>query len=90
MIKSRVAPGVLCRCQRTNLNLALDVLNLVDPHMKDATPDISSQECLAETQPCALSATCTFNPVLFLPWKYAAKHLFILKSLVRACMQTVF
>lgn len=58
-LKSRVSPDVFCHCQRRNSNLALDVSNLVDPYMKDATPDISSQECLAaewaETHPRAPS-----------------------------------
>lgn len=74
----------LCRCQRTNPNLALGMLNLVDPHMKGARSGVSFQECLiaeqAETWLHSPWATCTFN--LFLPTKYAAKHLFVEKNVV--------
>lgn len=46
MKQSRVSPDILCRCQITNLNLALGMLNLVDPHMKGAWSGMYSQECL--------------------------------------------
>lgn len=48
--KSRVSPDILCRCQRTNSNFSLGMLNLVDPHMKGARSGLSSQECLIAEQ----------------------------------------
>lgn len=76
---------------KNNSNLALGMLNVVDPHGKGARSGMSSQECLiaeqAETWQHSPSDTCSLNLFLFLPTKYAAKHLFIekKKTLVHVC-----